>query len=177
MSQARLPVHYDLRQLKVQAKELLRAIHRADVDALAELREHHPSPPPMERAKLADAQLVLARHYGAASWPRLVDSCRILDAIWDDDVEAIRTVIMRNPKLLHENAGIGNVNWGPPLSYAANVGRNDIIEALYALGAKDLDTRWAARCCRAAWRLPTSCTACSDRLVRPPTHWDRPRIR
>ena len=139
MSQARLPVHYDLRQLKVQAKELLRAIHRADPDALDELREHHPSPPPMERAKLADAQLVLARHYGAASWPRLVDSCRILDAIWDDDVEAIRTVIERHPKLLHENAGIGNVNWGPPLSYAANVGRNRIIEALYALGAKDLE--------------------------------------
>jgi hypothetical protein len=139
MSQARLPVHYDLRQLKVQAKELLRAVHRADPEALAELREHHPSPPPPESAKLADAQLVLARHYGAPSWPRLVHSCEMLDAIWADDVETIRSLVMRHPNLLDEDAGIGNVNWGPPLSYAANVGRNRIIEVLHELGARDLE--------------------------------------
>ena len=42
------------------------------------------------------------------------------------------------PALLHENAGIGNRNWGPPLSYAANVGRDDIIRLLHGLGARDL---------------------------------------
>ena len=138
MSQARLPVSYDLGQLKHQAKDLLRAMHRAEPRALAELREHHPKPPAPEQAKLADAQLVLARHYGAPSWPRLVQSCRLLDAIWSDDVDAIRELVRKHPNLLHENAGIGNVNWGPPLSYAANVGRNRIIELLHSLGATDL---------------------------------------
>ena len=38
----RLPVRPDLEQLHRQAKELLRAIHAGDADAIAELREHHP---------------------------------------------------------------------------------------------------------------------------------------
>ena len=38
----RLPVRPDLEQLQRQAKELLRAIHAGDADAIAELREHHP---------------------------------------------------------------------------------------------------------------------------------------
>ena len=38
----RLPVRPDLEQLHRQAKELLRAIHAGDADAIAELRAHHP---------------------------------------------------------------------------------------------------------------------------------------
>jgi hypothetical protein len=38
---------------------------------------------------------------------------------------------------LHEHATIRNSNWGPPMSYAANLGRNRIIQLLHALGAKD----------------------------------------
>jgi hypothetical protein len=45
MPDRRLPVHPDLVQLKHQAKDLLRAIHRGDPEALAELREHHPHRP------------------------------------------------------------------------------------------------------------------------------------
>jgi hypothetical protein len=48
---------------------------------------------------------------------------------------------VKNPKLLHENAGIRNSNWGPPLSYAANLGRDRIIKMLHELGATDL--MWA----------------------------------
>ena len=87
--------------------------------------------------KLADAQLALARSYEAASWPRLVQCCQLIDAIWRDDVEAVRELILKNPNLLHENAGIRNNNWGPPMSYAANLGRNEIIKMLHELGAKD----------------------------------------
>ena len=36
--------------------------------------------------KLADAQLALARSYEAPSWPRLVQCCKLIDAIWRDDV-------------------------------------------------------------------------------------------
>jgi hypothetical protein len=42
MSVRRLPVRLDLEQLQRQAKELLRAIHAGDANAIAELREHHP---------------------------------------------------------------------------------------------------------------------------------------
>jgi hypothetical protein len=139
MSDRRLPVVPDLDQLKHQAKDLLRAMHRGDTDAIAELQEHHPTPPPPADAKLADAQLVLARSYGASSWARLVQSCKLIAAIWADDPDTVRELVVANPNLLHEHAGIRNNNWGPPLSYAANVGRDRIITMLHELGATDLE--------------------------------------
>jgi hypothetical protein len=53
MSERRLPVRPDLKQLRNQAKDLLRAIHANDENALADLRQHHPHPPEPLRAKLA----------------------------------------------------------------------------------------------------------------------------
>ena len=88
--------------------------------------------------KLADTQLALARSYEAASWPRLVQCCKLIDAIWRDDVDAVRDLVVKHPNLLHENAGIRNNNWGPPMTYAANLGRDQIIMMLYELGATDL---------------------------------------
>ena len=55
----RLPVRPDLDQLHRQAKELLRAIHGGDSNAIAELREYHPESIDAPTAKLADAQVVL----------------------------------------------------------------------------------------------------------------------
>ena len=117
------PVRPDLNQLKLQAKDLLREIRRGDANA-----------------KLADAQFALARSYGASSWPRLVQSCQLIEAIWRDDIETVRALVTKHPNLLHENAGIRNNNWGPPMSYAANLGRNEIIRMLYDLGARDLES-------------------------------------
>ncbi len=134
-----LPVRPDLAQLKHQAKDLLRAMRAGDPSALEELAQLHPKKPDPASVKLADAQLVLARAYEAPSWPRLVQACDLIDAIWRDDVAAVRAMIDRNPRLLHENATIRNSNWGPPMSYAANLGRDRIIEALIALGAKDFE--------------------------------------
>lgn len=93
-----------------------------------------------EQIPLPDAQEKLARSYGAPNWPRLVQSCELIDAIWLDNVSAVRKLIDLNPNLLHENAGIRNNNWGPPLTYAANLGRNEIIRLLYDLGARDLQS-------------------------------------
>lgn len=138
MPARRLPVVPDLTQLRHQAKDLLRAIRSGDSDALADLAEFHPRRPEPSSVKLADAQLTLARSYGAATWTRLVQSCELIHAIWDDDVDRVRELVVSNPDLLHENAGIGNGNWGPPMSYAANVGRDRIIEMLRSLGATDL---------------------------------------
>ena len=124
MSTRRLPVRPNLDQLKHQAKDLLR-----------EMQVAHPD------AKLADAQLALARDYEASSWTRLSHAVQLADAIWQDDLEAVRTLVTGNPQLIHEHVLIRtNSNWGPPMTYAANLGRNRIIELLRSLGATDLET-------------------------------------
>ena len=134
-----LPVRPDLTQLRHQAKDLLRALRQGDPAAVAELRAHHPEPIDPARAKLADAQLALARSYDAPSWARLVQACELVDAIWRDDLDAVRTLVTRNPRLVHESALVRESNWGPPLSYAANLGRDEIIRLLHSLGAMDLE--------------------------------------
>ena len=134
----RLPVRPDLTQLKHQAKDLLRAFRQRDAEAIALFAEFHAGARP-EFAKLADAQHALARAYGATGWTRVVQCCQLIDAIWDDDPATMRRLVTANPHLLTEHAGIGNRNWGPPLSYAANLGRDRIIRLLYDLGARDLE--------------------------------------
>jgi hypothetical protein len=138
MSNRHLPVRPDLTQLKHQAKDLLRAVKRGDAEALAELREQIPGVDP-SAAKLSDAQLTLARSYGVGSWPRLAAACQVVDAIWADDIERLRGLIENRPALLHEMArGIASCNWGAPMSYAANLGRDEMIKMLWSLGAKDV---------------------------------------
>lgn len=137
----RLPVRPDLAQLQRQAKELLRAIHAGDAEAVAELREHHTDPIAPAAAKLADAQLVLARSYRAPGWTRLLHAVHLADAIWRGDAESVREIVTRNPALLHEHVLIRtDSDWGPPMTFAANLGRDDIIRLLHGLGAKDLES-------------------------------------
>jgi hypothetical protein len=140
MSARKLPVRPDLEQLRHQAKDLLRAIHVGDPAAIAELRDHGPRVDPAA-AKLSDAQHVLARSYQASSWPRLVHACELIDAIWRDDVDGVMALVTAHPDLLHEHATIRDSNWGPPMTYAANLGRDRIIRMLHKLGARD--TEWA----------------------------------
>ena len=99
-----------------------------------------------ESARLADAQFVLARSYGLSSWPRLVTACRMIDAIWRGDVETVRTMVRKNPKLIVEDARGVKGNWGPPMSYAANLGQDAIIEMLRGLGAADLEFAFDRAC-------------------------------
>jgi ankyrin repeat protein len=141
MPSRRLPVQPDQDQLHRQAKELLRAIHAGDASAIAELKEHHPESIDPVAAKLADAQLVLARTYGVSSWTRLVQAVRLAEAIWRDDVDAVRELITQNRALIREHVLIRtDSNWGPPMTYAANLGRNDIIHLLHERGARDLES-------------------------------------
>jgi ankyrin repeat protein len=161
-----LPVRPNLDQLKHQAKDLLRDIRRGDPSAIEEFNKYHPKGIPrdagdnasqqgrsvgdhapraipvsaLKKVRLADAQLALARSYEAPSWPRLVQACELIDAIWRDDVDAVRALVVKNPNLLHEHATIRNSNWGPPMSYAANLGRDEIIRMLHELGATDLES-------------------------------------
>ena len=63
-----LPDQPSLDQLRNQARELQRAVRAGDAAALAHAAEHYPSG---DASALSRAQLVIARHYGFASWPRL----------------------------------------------------------------------------------------------------------
>lgn len=145
------PVRPNLDQLRHQAKDLLRAIRQGDPAAVAELRKHHPKQPPKTiepaDAKLADVQATLARSYGLASWPRLVTACRMTDAIWRGDADTVRALVLKDPRLLHESArGVADSNWGPPMSYAANVGQDGIIAMLREMGADDLQHAFDRAC-------------------------------
>ena len=137
MPDRHLPVRPNLEQLKHQAKDLLRELRRGDPAAIEDFRKYHPEAIEPAGAKLADAQLVLARSYQSPNWPRLVLACHLIEAIWHDDVDAVRQIVLKYPQIVHENALVRKSNWGPPMSYAANLGRDRIIELLHSAGARD----------------------------------------
>src|SRR5579863_10552631 len=105
-SDRHFPVRPNLDQLKHQAKDFLRAVRRGDAAAVAEMSKYRrgktdedekPDDSKAEDVKLADAQYALARSYGISSWARLVTACRMTDAIWRGDVEAVRKLVQKNP--------------------------------------------------------------------------------
>src|SRR3981081_1403187 len=141
------PARPNLDTLNHQAKDLLRAIRKGDPFAIAELRKHHTKLIEPADAKLADAQLALARSYGLPSWPRLVTACRMTEAIWRGEAETVRKLVLKDSRLLHEAArGLPDSKWGPPMSYAANVGQDAIIQMLRDLGATDVQHAFDRAC-------------------------------
>jgi hypothetical protein len=126
-----LPVRPSLEQLEHQAKDLLR-----------ELKASAPT------SRFADAQHTLAHEYGVRSWPRLVLACRLIDAIWNDDLDRVRDLVRTHPRLMNEDARGTSVtgNWGPPLSYAANIGRGRIVTLLRDFGASDVQFAFDRAC-------------------------------
>lgn len=75
-----LPDRPSLTNLRKQAKSLLAGWRAGDQQALTRVRELHPQGDrltAMGRHSLADAQLVVAREYGFASWARLVHHLRL----------------------------------------------------------------------------------------------------
>ena len=89
---------------------------------------------------------MLARSYGLPSWPRLSVACKLIDAIWHDDLGAVRRIVDRQPRLIHEAARGMPDNWGPPMSYAANLGRDRIIAMLRERGAEDVQHAFDRAC-------------------------------
>jgi Ankyrin repeat len=97
-----LPENPDLRHLKGQAKDLLKA---------------------GQAESLAKAQFQIARQYGFASWPKLkahVESLQIAGqlklAIDADDLETVKRLMARHPEL--HRAPLGSSK-SPPLTWAA----------------------------------------------------------
>lgn len=65
-----------------QAKALLKQLHAGDPDALRRVQAAHPAAlrdTGVEALQLADAQHVIAREYGFASWPRMVEYFEVLE--------------------------------------------------------------------------------------------------
>ena len=96
MPEKELPASPDINQYKKQAKELAQACRASAPEAWQRFQKHHPrylSPTHSQTArmdgaqagvKLADAQLVLAREHGFASWPRFaaeIERMRIARAV------------------------------------------------------------------------------------------------
>lgn len=111
-----LPSQPNLEQLKIQAKELLKARKSNDADAIRRIQESHPqlagaSASRVRDAKLrlGDAQLVIAREFGFESWPKLkahIERCslkKVLQqfkkAFEEDDVALFRSLLTRYPQL------------------------------------------------------------------------------
>ena len=121
-----LPESPDLRHLKNQAKDLLKA---------------------GKAASLADAQFKLAREYGFASWPKLkahVESMArpslgsLERAIQDEDTDTLSALIARDAGLLHRDGDWAlskSHNHHKPLSYAAGKGKLKAVRFLLDAGA------------------------------------------
>src|SRR5216684_2572068 len=133
-----LPTRPDLRQLKHQAKDLLRAFRTGDQSAIADFREYHIERIHPASATLADAQLVLARSYQASSWPQLVVVCRIIDATSRDDFGAVRELVGAYPEVVRQFANNHDTGWRSIMANAANLGLRRVITRLQNLGVRGI---------------------------------------
>src|SRR5215472_10775926 len=71
MAVRKLPDHPDVDHLRGEARALQRRVRSGHLAALDTVRALHPAAAEPTAFRLADAQLVVARGYGFASWPRL----------------------------------------------------------------------------------------------------------
>jgi hypothetical protein len=136
MPSRRLPARPDLRQLKHQAKDLLRAFRHGNPSAIGDFTDYHPQRVDPTTARLADAQLVLARSYDAGSWPRLVVVCELIDAVVHERFDTLRELAVEHPEVLVDTNG--HSRWGHLMSDTANAGIRRVIETLRAEGVRSV---------------------------------------
>lgn len=139
MSTRHFATRPDLQQLKHQAKDLLRAFRDNAPEAVAEFGEYHPEHISAESAKLADAQLVLARSYGISSWPRLAAMCEVIQAIQDDDVASIRRASALNDEMTEAFAAAPDTAWALAVTQAANDSLRRIVNRVRQQGKRDIN--------------------------------------
>jgi hypothetical protein len=102
--------HTDLAQLRRQAKDVLEAFRAGEPAATREVHTHYRDADPHTFA-LHDAQLVIARAYGFASWPKLkafvdgVNAKQLVDAVRTGDLERVEAMLRRRPELVNMDMG------------------------------------------------------------------------
>jgi hypothetical protein len=154
-----LPSRPDLEQLRKQAKELQKSFKSGDGSAIQRVRENHPQGGDISsgrtRFSLSDAQLVLAREHGFASWPRLkahvqetllsaVDPMTLVhEALRNDDATLFRKVIERHPDLKARINQPAEEGFHSPIITLARSRR--MLDAMLAAGAdiNAMSTWWA----------------------------------
>ena len=137
----------DLRQLRIQAKELVRAVRAAKPDALARAGPYLRS---STEVMVAAAQLVVARENGFDSWPRLRTELEpanapagkspttlLFEALESGDDEGRRS--RADPIDPGSRRGLGSGKrhfWTTPMFVAASLGRLAPVRALVDAGAE-----------------------------------------
>lgn len=154
-----LPAQPNLEQLRIQAKELLKAHQSHDAEAIRRIQESHPrfagaSPSKIRDAKLrlSDAQLVIAREFGFESWPKLkahIERRSLEDvheqfqkAFKEDNVALFRKLLERYPTLKAKiNDPIADFD-----SHVINCARSpEMLDAMIEAGADiNAKSRWWA---------------------------------
>lgn len=137
------PARPDLDQQKKLAKELLHAFRNGDDEAIARVRTELPDKPAIS---LADAQFVLAREYGFASWRELRARIeqhvatslppieRFKRAVRDDDAEALGAILERHEEVRRQvDAPI--FDFDSPALVAASGKSVELVDVLLRFGA------------------------------------------
>lgn len=148
-----LPQSPSLEQLKKQAKTLLKRQQAADSGALTRICKYHPRWKNLGEAQaaaspfaLADAQLVIAKEYGFASWSRLQSHVKTLeaagstaqavaslrDAAGKGDLARLTALLDAHPELIDERGGEGVRT---PLHHAVFGNREAAVQLLLKRGA------------------------------------------
>jgi ankyrin repeat protein len=84
-----LPPQISFVQLKHQAKDLLKEFRAGNPEAAARFRERHSRAIKGGAVTLSDAQLVVAREYGFASWPKMKQHVELLTSV-DSHIQRLR---------------------------------------------------------------------------------------
>ena len=113
----KLPQKPSLRQLRNQAKNLLRALQAGEPDAIRRIGASHPRFFDSSQAEiaaaeivLADAQLVIARELGFDSWPRLTKHFDSLSRsatnmhrlVIEGNMQAMQEAVAQDPESVNE---------------------------------------------------------------------------
>jgi len=148
-----LPDKASLAQLRKQAKDLRKAYLAGQEAAVAEVERFEQSPDPANFA-LADAQRVLARAYGFASWPALknhvegVNLTAFLAAVEAGDVAAVRRIAKARPDLINQHGKFGSA-----LHLAVVRRHEQLTRVLMQLGADARTGIWPHRDATTAYAI------------------------
>ena len=138
-----LPPRPDLAQQKKLAKELLRAFRAGEREAIARVRAELPD---KRDVSLVDAQFVLAREYGFASWRELKDWIekhvaaqqppieRFKRAVRDGDAKAVRALLEQHDEV-RASIDAPIFSFDSPALVAVPADHVDVIDVLLAFGA------------------------------------------